>query len=392
MELVCGVQNYEWGKIGEESKVAEFLKSVQPNSKIEKKTPYAELWMGCHPSVPSKVKEGNELLQSIIDKNPSVLGKKVTDKFGNQLPFLFKILSIQKALSIQAHPSKKLAEELHAKQPDIYKDPNYKPEMAIALTPFEALCGFRPVCEIKSYLQAVPELKNLVQNTNAEDDFQLIKKAIHSVLQQPKEKIEEEVNNLIDRISKIKSEQQKCYENVELIQRLSKQFPGDVGIFMVYFLNHIKLKPGEAIYLAECEPHAYLCGDCVECMACSDNVVRAGLTPKFIDVDTLVSMLTYQCTAPEEKLFWPCVEDTYTYVYQPPVPDFAVAHIKIPAKTNQHSLVKRKTASILIVTSGKGTSENKELGPGRVFFVPAEQEFKISAEENMEIFQAFVNI
>lgn len=71
-------------------------------------------------------------------------------------------------------------------------------------------------------------------------------------------------------------------------------------------------------------------------MACSDNVVRAGLTPKFIDVDTLVSMLTYQCTAPEEKLFWPCVEDTYTYVYQPPVPDFAVAHIKVSICLYKH--------------------------------------------------------
>lgn len=106
MELICGVQNYEWGQIGKESKVAEFLMSAQPKSKIEKDTPYAELWMGCHPSVPSKIKQGDQLLQNIIDKNPSVLGKKVMDKFGNQLPFLFKVLSIKKALSIQAHPSK----------------------------------------------------------------------------------------------------------------------------------------------------------------------------------------------------------------------------------------------------------------------------------------------
>ncbi|KAL3266943.1 hypothetical protein HHI36_011093 [Cryptolaemus montrouzieri] len=392
MELVCGVQNYEWGKIGVHSLVATLLKSSNPKSKIQKSTPYAELWMGCHPSMPSKTKKGNEVLQNFIERNPSVLGQKVIDKYGKQLPFLFKVLSINKALSIQAHPSKKLAEMLHAKQPDIYKDDNYKPEMAIALTPFEALCGFRPICEIRAFLKAVPELRSLIPSASVIDDFELVKTAFRSVLQNPKEKIEEEINNLLDRLSKIENEEQKNFENVKLIQHLSKEFPGDVGIFMVYFLNYIQLKEGEAIFLAECEPHAYISGDCVECMACSDNVVRAGLTPKFIDVETLVSMLTYHCNPAEEKIFWPHPEDTFTQVFKPPVPDFAVARIRIPAETVKHTLIKRQTASILIVIAGQGISGDIHFVPGRVVFVPAEQEISILLEENMDIFQAFVNI
>jgi mannose-6-phosphate isomerase class I len=79
-----------------------------------------------------------------------------------------------------------------------------------------------------------------------------------------------------------------------LVLRLENQYPSDIGVIAAFFLNHVKLKPGEALFLGANEPHAYLSGECVECMATSDNVVRAGLTPKFIDVPTLCSMLTYK--------------------------------------------------------------------------------------------------
>lgn len=82
-------------------------------------------------------------------------------------------------------------------------------------------------------------------------------------------------------------------EKEELVLLLEKQYPGDIGVLSAFFFNYVKLKPGEALYLAANEPHAYLSGDCVECMATSDNVVRAGLTPKHRDIQTLCSMLTY---------------------------------------------------------------------------------------------------
>jgi mannose-6-phosphate isomerase len=103
--------------------------------------------MGTHPSLPSKdFSTGRSLLDLVAD-NPALLGTDISEKYSKKLPFLFKVLSIAKALSIQAHPNKKLAEQLHAKDPKNYPDDNHKPEMAIAITPFEGLCGFRPLPE-----------------------------------------------------------------------------------------------------------------------------------------------------------------------------------------------------------------------------------------------------
>merc|ERR1719203_1934347 len=109
-------------------------------------------------------------------------------------------------------------------------------------------------------------------------------------------------------LTSLKSEIDKktCLTGTErLFQRLWYDFPGDVGCFVIYFLNLLVLEPGEAMFLGPNVPHAYLAGDCIECMANSDNVVRAGLTPKLIDVPTLVSMLEYVCTPPSQRKFTP---------------------------------------------------------------------------------------
>ena len=149
--LVCECQTYGWGKVGAESQVAQLVKSGQ-GLEIEDSTPYAELWMGTHKNGPSKVSSG-VLLGDWIGSKPGVLGPEVEEKFGAVLPFLFRVLSINKSLSIQAHPEKQHAAILHENHPQIYKDANHKPEMAIALTKFEALCGFRPLEEIVGFLQ-----------------------------------------------------------------------------------------------------------------------------------------------------------------------------------------------------------------------------------------------
>jgi mannose-6-phosphate isomerase len=96
----------------------------------------------------------------------------------------------------------------------------------------------------------------------------------------------------------------KLTEKEELVIRLEKQYPADVGILSIFFLNYLRLAPGEAVCLAANEPHAYLSGECVECMAASDNVVRAGFTPKYKDTDTLCSMLTYKQV---RTLGWLCI-------------------------------------------------------------------------------------
>ena len=159
--LTCPVQNYAWGRVGEDSIIAQLKSVSDPVFRTGSTTPYAELWMGTHVSGPAKLADGS-LLLDWLNGNPSAVGQVPAGYPADDLPFLFKILSIRTALSIQSHPDKSLAAELFATRPDIYKDPNHKPEMAIALTPFEAMCGFRPISEIQSYLHSYPELGVLV--------------------------------------------------------------------------------------------------------------------------------------------------------------------------------------------------------------------------------------
>ena len=103
------------------------------------------------------------LLSEWLVENPAVLGRLApVSGTDGQLPFLFKVLSVNKALSIQAHPDKTLGARLHSERPDVYKDPNHKPEMAVALTDFEAMCGFRPYKNIVQHLEEYPELAKLV--------------------------------------------------------------------------------------------------------------------------------------------------------------------------------------------------------------------------------------
>lgn len=391
MELECKVQNYEWGKLGLDSKVAQLQKGANPDFLIDDKVPYAELWMGTHVNAPSVVKCSKEKLSDLIAAHPEFLGDQVLNYFG-ELPFLFKVLSVNKALSIQAHPSKKHAEQLHCQFPNIYKDPNHKPEMAIALTPFEALCGFRPWSEIMYFISNIPELQTIVSGVTSDSDKELIQLAFREVLTCPKEKIQDSIDSLLTRFSEL-SECERGVFSADLVERLHSQFPYDNGILMVYFLNYLKLKPSEAIFLGANEPHAYLFGDCVECMACSDNVVRAGLTPKFIDVDTLCSMLIYDGAPPENKLYSPICEDEFSVIFRPPVPDFAVVQIQVPKSQGSYSTKKRNSASILLAISGSGNCDGANISPGTVLFIPANHTVTITDfGDDLLIYQALANV
>ncbi|CAH0561338.1 unnamed protein product [Brassicogethes aeneus] len=390
MELKCQVQNYEWGKIGSNSTVAQLAKNY---TEIDDNVPYAELWMGTHVNGPSIVKCTGVHLKDYIKENTCLIGEKVVEVFGEDLPFLFKVLSVNKALSIQAHPDKQLAEDLHKKFPDIYKDDNHKPELAIALTPFEALCGFRPVSEIRNFVENIPELGKIIgdQIKNISNDDEFLRQAFIAVLSCQKDVLENELNIFICRIQTLDA----CTKDLimaPLIENLNTQFPNDVGLFVVYFLNYVKLQPSEAMFLGASKPHAYLSGDCIECMACSDNVVRAGFTPKFIDVDTLTSMLIYKGETPRDILFSPEEEDDFTKLYKPPVPDFAVAQIKVPNNVN-YSTIKRVSASILLVISGVGsTNTGGTLDKGTVLFIPVNETLTITAGDDLIMFQAFANV
>jgi len=415
MELKCAVQNYHWGKVGSESLVASFAANAVTDFKLDEGTNYAELWMGTHNSGPSVIKETGETLPEYIKKNPNCLGEKVQERFGGELPFLFKVLSVRQALSIQIHPNKSNAEALNAKFPDRYKDSNHKPEIAIALTDFQGLCGFRPLKEIQEFLQKLPELQTILGEASTqalfnakEDDYKDgLKASFTSLMKVDADVLKKELEKLAARISGSEGMQK------DLFKTLNKDFPGDVGCFAIYFLNHVKLLPGEAMYLDADVPHAYLYGECMECMANSDNVVRAGLTPKFIDVDTLVDMVQYKCATAEEQKF-PGVTDNLTGIvlFNPHVPDFAVNMIKISSNSDCFSVPALDSISILIFTKGTGKYlvSNKvvkegglsvvqpyasdEIKLGTVLMLPADKILEVFIEDCDELvaYQAFCKL
>ena len=181
----------------------------------------------------------------------------------------------------------------------------------------------------------------------------------------------------------------------KLFLTLNDDFPNDVGVLSIYFLNVMVLQPGDAIYLKANLPHAYIRGDCIECMACSDNVVRAGLTPKFKDVNTLLGMLDYSGESADKKLFQPKQLDEnlrFTQTFLPDVKDFAVAKICVPQGEKSYQIVNRPNGCIILTISGDAELENGvKLTRGKVIFVPAAMGpvMNLKINDNGEEFLAF---
>ncbi|GAB6021171.1 hypothetical protein CHUAL_003801 [Chamberlinius hualienensis] len=407
--LHCIIQHYAWGKLGSDSEVSQLISNVRPDFKVDETKPYAELWMGTHHSGPSNIlmpDDKTQLLSSYLSENHNMLGKKVIEMFGVNLPFLFKVLSINIALSIQAHPDKKLAEKLHKLKPDLYKDGNHKPELTVALTPFEALCGFRPFQQICDFIKNIPQLNNLIGSQNVAIMTQALnldvlhqkralKEVFSTVMTATKDNLKEQLNSLVETIS-IKERDGISTDDIlgKLFMKLYKDFPGDVGCFGIYFLNYLRLEPGEALYLEANEAHAYLSGDCMEIMACSDNTVRAGLTPKFIDVQVLCDMLTYEFGAAESKLFPGAPgQDIYTTIYDPPVPDFTLAKTQLPSAVASYTFPTLDCASILIFIKGQAKSQTGlDIVRGTILFVGAGESLEIASSDEILVFRGYCQL
>ncbi|KAK6033122.1 phosphomannose isomerase type I [Ostertagia ostertagi] len=313
-KLICSVQTYDWGKPGSRSTVAALVKDGHHANYVDEDKPYAEV------------------------------------RFRSLQGFIWW----EKHLSVAESSTKQEAVMLHAKDPYIYPDPNHKPEMAIALTNFELLCGFRPPLEIYENLRACPEILELVGNcddlkklldSNEAVARQMLKHVFTKIWSSPPEAIAKAVQAFVTRISK-----DPKGDLHELIIRLDKAYPGgDVGVFAPLLLNYFTLKPGQATFLGPNQPHAYLSGDCIECMACSDNTIRAGLTPKFKDIGTLCANLTYVMSGPPifpHKEVAPGVT-----LYAPPVPEFAVQAVGVGRRPR--SSLRESASSIVVVISGK---------------------------------------
>lgn len=316
------IQNYAWGSV---NSIHDLFDIPNPNQE-----PQAEIWMGAHPNGCSMVEvsgQSHRLDTWIADNPEAILGNKTTQAFSS-LPYLFKVLAANNALSIQVHPSKQAAEKGFVKENaegiDLkaanrnYRDANHKPELVFALTHYQAMNGFRDYQDIIQLFHEVnaPMLQPLVEalelNPN-ETGLTLFFTAILSL----DESIKTQALTYLLKYAN----RNKETELGALLLSLNEQYPNDVGLFSPLMLHVLTLKPGEAMYLDACTPHAYIKGTGLEIMANSDNVLRAGLTPKYIDVPELVTNTICKPKPSESLLLAPNCQENASH-YDIPVNDF----------------------------------------------------------------------
>ncbi|XP_078445714.1 mannose-6-phosphate isomerase 2-like isoform X2 [Wolffia australiana] len=413
--LRCTAKKYDKGLRGEASAVGWLYAKNTDGGEVNARDPYAELWMGTHPVGPSYVAggEGTTTLKRFLEENPSVLGEKSLQRWGTELPFLFKVLSVGKALSIQAHPDKEMAKKLHEEQPSVYRDGNHKPEMALALTHFQALCGFITLQELKIVLKEIPEIEQIVgaeavgrvlriEEQQEQEQGDESRSALRSIFTRLMSADEGLVSDLVCKLeTRLKAENQTrgLTEKEQLALVLARQYPADVGVLASFFLNYVKLNPGEALYLGPNEPHAYVSGECVECMATSDNVVRAGLTPKYRDVATLCSILTYSQGLPEVLRGKPV--SSHVSRYAPPFDEFEVDICSV-GPGEKAALTASPGPAVLLLTVGGGKMaaggvdvihKEYDVSEGHVFFVPAAVDLQLTAGPTgpLRLYRAGVN-
>lgn len=347
------LQNYSWGSI-------DFIADFTGNQNEDAK-PQAELWLGSHPRASSIIISSSgehELSELILSEPVKFLGKEAGSRYSS-LPFLFKILSAAKPLSIQVHPSKEQAEKgfmleeerllpLDAKIRN-YKDKNHKPEMMLALTQFYALSGIRPFADIIELIgflrldQKIEEFHDLTIDISEKKIRYFFNWLLHLKGRQ-KSKVR---NNILRAASLRRGCDHSLSLAIEWICRLDHHYPDDIGIAAPLLLNTIEMHPGEALYMDAGIMHAYLLGSGLEIMANSDNVLRCALTPKHVDIQELLSIAKLKPEPPQIiKPFTKGLEE----VYSTPAKEFQLSRIKLHSSIYINSM---KSAEILLVESGE---------------------------------------
>jgi mannose-6-phosphate isomerase len=330
---------YAWGS---ERAIADLL-GREPSG-----GPEAELWIGAHPDSPSHVVHpdgARDSLYELIERDPAgLLGEPVAGRFGNRLPFLLKVLAAGSALSLQVHPSLEQAaagfdaEEAAGVPGDAahrnYRDRNHKPEMIYALTPFEALCGFRPLPEAAGVFTVLAAavtpgspahalLEDVAVHLASGDDAAL-RSSFTLLLEAPREVVDE-VEAAARRAGTGAGD--AVAGDLATIAELAGQYPGDPGVLVALLLNRVSLRPGEALYLPAGNIHAYLSGLGIEVMASSDNVLRGGLTPKHVDTGELLATVVFEPLAP--PALTPDTTLLDQELYRPPFDEFQLQRIEL---------------------------------------------------------------
>ncbi|QZY28779.1 mannose-6-phosphate isomerase, class I [Nocardioides coralli] len=350
--------------------------------------PWAELWMGSHPSDPSLLDDGTRLDEVIAADPGSMLGEPVASSFG-RLPFLMKLLAAGEPLSLQVHPTSEQAARGFAAEdaagigldaPErCYRDASHKPELIYALTRFEGMAGFRDANRTALILRELrlDWLDTIADRLEgARDPSSALRSVVGEILGWQPEEVERTLRQLATaaeearrRLHRPPGRRRPAYVSAESVQRealrvcemapsLAARYPADPGVIVTLLLNHVVLAAGEAMFLPAGNIHAYTSGFGVEIMASSDNVVRAGLTPKYVDIPELLRIADFDPTPPPR---WAPAEPVRfgLELFRPPVDEFELLvaarrrDVRIGAGP---SLVLALSGSVDVVEAGEAST------------------------------------
>ncbi len=312
--LTCAVRGYDWGST---SLIPRFLDQPADGST------QAELWVGAHPGDPARLPDGRGLDAYIRSEPAAALGPEVTDAFGDRLPYLVKALAAARPLSLQVHPTTQRARDGYALEDQegtpigaperSYQDRHHKPELILALTRFEGMAGFRDVEKSARILRMLqhPWADEVADELESGPAFQVLHSVVADALSRSGEPLTKLVTEIADAARAAEENGHRTsrptgrrYLDRNSVERegtrlfaqtaaLAERYPSDPGVLVTLLLNHVVLSPGEAMFLDAGVVHAYTSGFGVEVMASSDNVVRAGLTSKHVDVPELLQIASF---------------------------------------------------------------------------------------------------
>jgi len=357
--LTGNIRPYAWGS---RTFLAELQGRPAPSD-----APEAELWLGAHPGDPATLDghDGPAGLADVIEADPAgQLGAPVVEAFGPRLPYLMKVLAASAPLSLQAHPDLAYARTAFAAQeadpslPRNYTDANHKPEMLVALTPFQALCGFRDPAVSADVLESfgVPGLAPVVAALRTGPAG--LAEAVRRLLTWPEG----------DRAALVAA------ADTPLARDLAKHYPSDPGVLVALLLNHVTLEPGEAIWMPAGNLHAYLEGAGVEIMAASDNVLRGGMTPKRVDVDELLRVLRFEVL--DDPILPATTVSPGVETWEVPIKDFALHRLSLSG-SRPPTLIPVSGPRIILGVEGdafvaEGHGTPVEVTPGTAAFAAAD--------------------
>ncbi|MFK0007226.1 mannose-6-phosphate isomerase, class I [Paenarthrobacter sp. NPDC090520] len=357
--------------------------------------PEAELWIGAHPDSPSTAVHPNgvrQALDELIASDPGhFLGEESVAEFGPRLPFLTKLLAAEQPLSLQVHPSLEQAREGWARENAAglaagsaernYKDDNHKPEMIYALTPFRALCGFRPAAQSRSIFEHLATVMDsaamdvpaiitgVIEDLCRAEESAALKAAFTRLIEGGREVSEAVVE--VESVLRSGAPREPHEEALTAMLGINEAFPGDPGVLISLLLNHLTLEPGDAVYLPAGNVHAYIHGLGVEVMATSDNVLRGGLTPKHVDVPELLKTVRF------EALGVPHVVAEGTEfgqeLYRPPFKEFQLQRIELGPTAEPVPLAQTGPAVVVVVSGSVVLDSPKSdlrLERGAAAFIP----------------------